>query len=91
MSYIPATTAQQREMLKACGISSINELFSDIPKNLAPKSFSLPAGKSIHHVNPFKWTFFPSSVQVPDADSVVRPPSTTVSSNVKSGRNVTVI
>ena len=33
-------------MLKACGASSIADLFSDIPKNLAPKSFSLPAGKS---------------------------------------------
>jgi glycine dehydrogenase subunit 1 len=46
MSYIAATNAQQREMLKACGVSSVAELFSDIPKNLAPKSFSLPAGKS---------------------------------------------
>jgi glycine dehydrogenase subunit 1 len=46
MSYIAATAAQQREMLKACGVSSFAELFSGIPKNLAPKSFSLPAGKS---------------------------------------------
>jgi glycine dehydrogenase subunit 1 len=46
VSYIANTGAQQREMLKACGASSIKELFSDIPENLAPKSFSLPTGKS---------------------------------------------
>jgi glycine dehydrogenase subunit 1 len=46
MSYIAATKAQQREMLKTCGVSSIAELFTDIPRSLAPKSFSLPSGKS---------------------------------------------
>jgi len=46
MSYISNTKEQQQEMLKACGVSSIEELFSDIPPNLKPKSFSLPCAKS---------------------------------------------
>ncbi|MCL2218308.1 MAG: aminomethyl-transferring glycine dehydrogenase subunit GcvPA [Chitinispirillia bacterium] len=36
MSYIPATPEQQRDMLRACGASSINELFADIPSPLTP-------------------------------------------------------
>jgi glycine dehydrogenase subunit 1 len=46
MSYIAVTATQQKEMLKACGVSSIDGLFTDIPQGLRPKSFSLPAGKS---------------------------------------------
>ncbi len=46
MSYIPVTPDQQKEMLERCGLSSMDQLFADIPKNLAPKSFSLPEGKS---------------------------------------------
>ncbi|MFO7870757.1 MAG: aminomethyl-transferring glycine dehydrogenase subunit GcvPA [Kiritimatiellia bacterium] len=42
MSYIAHTEGQRREMLKACGVSSIDELFADIPENLAPKSFNVP-------------------------------------------------
>jgi glycine dehydrogenase subunit 1 len=46
MSYIANTGAQQKEMLAACGMSSIDDLFADIPKDLRPASFSLPKGKS---------------------------------------------
>jgi glycine dehydrogenase subunit 1 len=46
MSYIANTESQRREMLKACGAKSINDLFADIPASLRPQSFSLPRGKS---------------------------------------------
>lgn len=46
MSFIPNTDKQREEMLKHCGVSSIDELFKDIPKELTPKSFDLPEGKS---------------------------------------------
>ena len=32
--YIPNTDAQQQEMLKAIGCSSMEELFSDIPEEV---------------------------------------------------------
>jgi len=46
MSYIANTHEQQKEMLKVCGVSTMEDLFAPIPKELRPKSFSLPAGKS---------------------------------------------
>jgi glycine dehydrogenase subunit 1 len=46
MSYIANTESQRREMLKVCGARSVDDLFSDIPETLRPKSFSLPQGKS---------------------------------------------
>ncbi|KMQ51687.1 Glycine dehydrogenase [decarboxylating] (glycine cleavage system P1 protein) [Chitinispirillum alkaliphilum] len=46
MSYLPSTPDQQSEMLERCGLSHIDQLFEDIPKELEPKSFSLPQGKS---------------------------------------------
>ena len=46
MSYIANTEAQQREMLEVCGVSSIDELFADIPANLEPRSFNIPPGQS---------------------------------------------
>ena len=46
MSYIANTNDQRREMLKACGVDSIEELFADIPQSLRPRSFNLPQGKS---------------------------------------------
>ncbi len=46
MNYIANTEAQRKEMLDACGLSSMEELFSAIPEGLRPKSFDLPAGRS---------------------------------------------
>ncbi|NQT95582.1 MAG: aminomethyl-transferring glycine dehydrogenase subunit GcvPA [Candidatus Omnitrophica bacterium] len=46
MSYIPHTKEQTKEMLKAIGISSIEGLFKDIKKELRPKSFDIPKGRS---------------------------------------------
>jgi glycine dehydrogenase subunit 1 len=44
--YIPHTPEQTRLMLDAIGISSIEELFSDIKSPLRPKSFDIPDGLS---------------------------------------------
>ena len=46
MSYIANTDEQRREMLKLCGVDSIEMLFSDIPDSLRPRSFNLPERKS---------------------------------------------
>ncbi len=46
MSYIANTEAQKAEMLKACGVESINDLFKIIPEKLRPQSFDLPEGRS---------------------------------------------
>lgn len=46
MSYIANTPAQQRVMLDACGVRSIEDLFTDIPEALWPKSFDIPDGLS---------------------------------------------
>lgn len=46
MSYVPHTREEVEEMLKVIGVSSIEELFSDIGPALRPKSFNLPQGKS---------------------------------------------
>lgn len=46
MSYIPHTELEKKEMLKAIGFKSIDELFKDIPLSLRPKSFNIPQGKS---------------------------------------------
>ena len=42
--FTPHTKDDVRLMLDAIGVKSIEELFSDIPANLRPKSFELPAG-----------------------------------------------
>lgn len=46
MSYTPHTPEDIKEMLKAIGVSSLDELFKDIPKALRPKSFNIPQAKS---------------------------------------------
>ena len=46
MGFVANTPSQCAEMLEACGVSSINELFADIPENLSPASFDLPRAKS---------------------------------------------
>jgi glycine dehydrogenase subunit 1 len=46
MNYIPHTETQTREMLKAIGVLSVDDLFKHIPASLRPKSFNIPEGKS---------------------------------------------
>ncbi|MCE5300039.1 MAG: aminomethyl-transferring glycine dehydrogenase subunit GcvPA [Spirochaetia bacterium] len=42
--FTPHTDAEIKEMLSVSGVSGIEALFRDIPKELRPKSFNLPAG-----------------------------------------------
>lgn len=37
MTYIPTTSAQREEMLKACGVEGIEDLFADIPEEVKLK------------------------------------------------------
>ena len=46
MPYISNTDKQRKEMLSALGLSSIEDLFKDIPSKLKAPSFDIPAGKS---------------------------------------------
>ena len=46
MSFIANTDEEQTEMLKAIGVSSVKELFSDIPEHLRIKGLNLPEGIS---------------------------------------------
>ncbi|MFA6320516.1 MAG: aminomethyl-transferring glycine dehydrogenase subunit GcvPA [Candidatus Omnitrophota bacterium] len=46
MSYVPHTENDIKEMLKAIGASTTEELFKGIPNNLRAKSFNIPQGKS---------------------------------------------
>ena len=46
MNYIANTDLQRREMLKTCGVRSIDDLFVAIPDKLRPRSFRLPQGRS---------------------------------------------
>ncbi len=46
MNYTAHTEKDKKEMLDAIGVKSIQELFKDIPKELSPKSFSIPKGLS---------------------------------------------
>jgi glycine dehydrogenase subunit 1 len=41
MNFISNTASQQKEMLAACGKTSIDQLFSDIPTAMRPRSFAL--------------------------------------------------
>lgn len=45
MPYIPHSPQDLSAMLKTVGVSSIEDLFADIPQNMRPKSFALPDGK----------------------------------------------
>ena len=53
MSYIANTFDQQEEMLRKCGVSSVGDLFREIPPSLVPASFDLPEGKSELEVDRF--------------------------------------
>jgi glycine dehydrogenase subunit 1 len=46
MNYISHTELEKKAMLKAIGASSVEDLFKHIPKELRPKSFNIPEGKS---------------------------------------------
>ncbi len=46
MPFIPHTEQETAEMLKKIGVKSLDELFSDIPPEMRPKSYSLPLGMS---------------------------------------------
>lgn len=46
MSYVPHTDEEIKQMLEVIGVSSIDELFKDIPQSLRAKSFNIPSGKS---------------------------------------------
>ena len=46
MNYISHTKIEKGQMLKAIGVKSVDELFKDISKDLRPKSFNIPGGKS---------------------------------------------
>ncbi len=42
--FTPHTAAEVKEMLAVAGVSSIDGLFGDIPADLKPRSFNIPAG-----------------------------------------------
>ena len=46
MPYVPHTPSEQKAMLEAIGVSSMDDLFADIPVHQRPKSFDLPPGMS---------------------------------------------
>ncbi|MFO8053316.1 MAG: aminomethyl-transferring glycine dehydrogenase subunit GcvPA [Candidatus Omnitrophota bacterium] len=46
MNYIPHTTEEIKKMLATIGVSSLDDLFSEIDKSFFSKSFNLPQGKS---------------------------------------------
>jgi len=46
MDYIPHTKDDIKAMLKTIGVSSIDDLFKDIPASFRPRLFNIPAGKS---------------------------------------------
>lgn len=49
-SFIAAGETDRQAMLRAIGVGSCDELFSQIPSNLRTKSFELPAGISEHEM-----------------------------------------
>jgi glycine dehydrogenase subunit 1 len=46
MSYIPSTDQDRRELMQAVGISSIDELFQDIPEKIRNPRIDMPLGLS---------------------------------------------
>jgi len=46
MNYTPHTPEEVKQMLSEIGVSSISELFEDIPVSMRPASFDIPEGKS---------------------------------------------
>ena len=50
-NYIPSTAAEQSEMLKLVGVSSLEELYRDVPSELLIKKLDIPAGRSEFEVS----------------------------------------
>ncbi|MGE4299691.1 MAG: aminomethyl-transferring glycine dehydrogenase subunit GcvPA [Desulfovibrionaceae bacterium] len=46
MPFVPHTDDERREMLAACGVMSMDDLFADIAPSMRPHSFDLPEGLS---------------------------------------------
>lgn len=46
MPYVPHSPEQIQEMLEVIGVSTVEDLFAEIPAEFRPKKFDLPAGKS---------------------------------------------
>ncbi|MFH1442311.1 MAG: aminomethyl-transferring glycine dehydrogenase subunit GcvPA [Candidatus Omnitrophota bacterium] len=46
MNYVPHTKKDTQDMIKAIGVSSLEDLFKDIKPELRAKSFNIPEGKS---------------------------------------------
>lgn len=46
MRFIPHTKEEKEQMLRICGVETIDDLFRDIPEQLKPASFDLPEGRS---------------------------------------------
>lgn len=44
--YVPSTTAEQKELLSAVGLNSLDELYQVVPKEALVSKLELPAGKS---------------------------------------------
>ncbi len=53
MNYTPHTDSEVKEMLSDIGVSSVEELFSDISPDIRAKSFNLPEGKSEFEVKKY--------------------------------------
>jgi len=48
--FTPHTENEVKEMLEVIGVKKVDDLFNDISKELRPKSFSLPSGKTEYEV-----------------------------------------
>ena len=46
-SYIPTTAAEREEMLRVIGVSSVDELFANVPEDMHIRGYlDLPSGQS---------------------------------------------
>ncbi len=52
-NYLPTTAKEYEQMLKIIGVNSVDELFSDIPKELRAKKLDIPLGLSQQEVREF--------------------------------------
>ena len=44
--YVPSTSEEQQEMLKAVGVSSFDELYTVVPSGMKVDRLAIPEGKS---------------------------------------------